>query len=105
MMVNLWCGEVVLVVDGEWCVMWLMLGVLVELEVVLEVESLIVLVEWFEGGWVWVVDVLVLLVVGLCGGGWEGDVVWLVGVEIVGGLVVVVYVVVVLLVVVFIVLE
>lgn len=47
-----------------------MLGVLVEFEIELGVDSMIVLVECFEGVCFFSCDVIVVLIVGLCGGGW-----------------------------------
>ncbi len=83
--VNPWRGEVALVVDGEPRVMRLTLGALAELETALGAESLVALVERFEGGGYRAADVLVLLAAGLRGGGWEGDADRLAGAEIAGG--------------------
>jgi hypothetical protein len=84
-MANPWRGEVALVVDGERRAMRLTLGALAELEAALEAESLIALVERFEGGRARAADVLALLAAGLRGGGWEGDAARLAGAEIAGG--------------------
>ncbi|WP_199178550.1 gene transfer agent family protein [Acidimangrovimonas sediminis] len=69
--VNPWAGEVALVVDGERRVCKLTLGALAELEAGLGEDSLIALVERFEGRRFSTRDVLALVVAGLRGGGWD----------------------------------
>lgn len=66
---NPWRGEVTLVIDGEAQVMRLTLGALAALEAELQTESLVALVERFEGGSFAARDVLALLRAGLCGAG------------------------------------
>lgn len=78
-------GEVALVLDGERRVCRLTLGALAELEARLEAESLTALVERFEGGQLRARDVLLLVLAGLRGGGWTGDLPDLVQAEIEGG--------------------
>ncbi len=84
-MVNPFAGEVAIWLDGQRHVMRLTLGALAELEGVLEVGSLIELVERFETGRFSTRDVLALIVAGLRGGGWQGVAVDLRCVEIGGG--------------------
>ena len=84
-MVNPYAGEVALVVNGERQVLKLTLGALAELEEALGAGSLVELVERFEGGRFSVRDVLALILAGLRGGGWTGDVETLAGAEIAGG--------------------
>jgi hypothetical protein len=84
-MANPYAGEVAIWLDGERHVMRLTLGALAELEAVLEVGSLIELVERFEAGRFSTRDVLALIVAGLRGGGWRGLAADLVAVEIGGG--------------------
>lgn len=69
LMANPWTGEVALVIDGQQRVLKLTLGALAELEQTLEAESLVALVQRFEGGSFSTRDVLALLVAGLRGGG------------------------------------
>ncbi len=78
-------GEVALVLDGEARVCKLTLGALAELETRLEADSLTALVERFEGETMRARDVLMLLVAGLRGGGWTGDLPDLLTAEIEGG--------------------
>ncbi len=68
-MENPWRGDVALTIDGERCVMRLTLGALAALEAKLEADSLVGLVERFEGGRFSAQDVMVLLQAGLLGGG------------------------------------
>lgn len=82
---NPWAGEVELVLDGAAHRCKLTLGALAELEAVLEVGTLMELVERFEAGRFSTRDVLALLVAGLRGGGWEGQAADLRTVEIGGG--------------------
>lgn len=84
-MANPWAGEVTLIVNGERCVLKLTLGALAELEESLGAESLIALVERFEGGRFAMRDVLALLMSGLRGGGWVGSAEGLRNAEIAGG--------------------
>ena len=84
-MANPWAGEVALVVDGERHVLKLTLGALAELEAGLESDSLVALVERFEGGAYSARDVLALIVAGLRGGGWQGQAADLMRAEIAGG--------------------
>ena len=84
-MANPWAGEVALVVDGERHVLKLTLGALAELEAGLESDSLVALVERFEGGEYAARDVLALIVAGLRGGGWQGQAADLMRAEIAGG--------------------
>ncbi|MEM6824045.1 MAG: gene transfer agent family protein [Pseudomonadota bacterium] len=71
-MANPWAGEVDLVIDGERHALRLTLGALAELEASLGSNSLMDLVERFEGGRPSSRDVLALVVAGLRGGGWLG---------------------------------
>ncbi len=85
MIENPWAGEVAVTLDGRRHVCRLTLGALAELEAVLEVGSLIDLVERFEAGRFSTRDVLALLVAGLRGGGWQGTAADLRTVEVGGG--------------------
>ncbi|WP_299776721.1 gene transfer agent family protein [uncultured Roseobacter sp.] len=67
-MANPWRGDVALVIDGQSHVMRLTLGALAELEAALEADSLMAMVERFEGGSFTSQDVLALLRAGLTGG-------------------------------------
>ena len=84
-MANPWAGEVALVMDGKRRVLKLTLGALAELETALETETLVELVERFEGGRFSSRDVLLLLAAGLRGGGWDGETAELARAEIEGG--------------------
>ncbi|MDP3339664.1 gene transfer agent family protein [Frigidibacter sp.] len=84
-MANPWAGEVAVWLDGQRHLAKLTLGALAELEAALAEDSLIALVERFEGGRFSSRDVLALLVAGLRGGGWEGSAGDLRTVEIGGG--------------------
>lgn len=84
-MANPWAGEVALVVDGQRHVLKLTLGALAELEAGLQADSLVALIERFEGGRFSTRDVLALLLAGLRGGGWTGSGVDLAQAEIAGG--------------------
>ena len=84
-MANPWTGEVALVIDGERHVLKLTLGSLAELEAALDADSLVGLIERFEGGRFSSGDVLALIVAGLRGGGWNGQAIDLVSAEIEGG--------------------
>lgn len=72
-MVNPWAGEAALIVNDERLVLKLTLGALAELEENLGADSMIALVERFEGGRFATRDVLALLMAGLRGGGWTGS--------------------------------
>ena len=65
---NPWRGDVVLVIDGQRCVMRLTLGALASLEAALQVGSLVDLVQRFEAGSFSSRDVMALLGAGLQGG-------------------------------------
>ncbi|MDX2483413.1 MAG: gene transfer agent family protein [Pseudodonghicola sp.] len=67
--VNPWAGEVALVVGGERRVLKLTLGALAELEESLGEDTLVALVERFEGGRFSSRDLLALVLAGLRGGG------------------------------------
>lgn len=82
---NPWTGEVAVFLNGERRVMRLTLGALAELEAGLEADNLIEMVERFEGGAFSSRDVLAVIVAGLRGGGWTGDVRDLLTAEIEGG--------------------
>lgn len=82
---NPWAGEVEVVIDGEVRVAKLTLGALAELEAALGAETLVDLVQRFEGGAVSSRDVLALVVAGLRGGGWRGTAADLLSAEIGGG--------------------
>jgi hypothetical protein len=84
-MVNPWTGEVAITLDGESRVMKLTLGALAELEAGLGEDTLVALIERFEGGQVSSRDVLALIVAGLRGGGWRGSAEDLISAEIGGG--------------------
>lgn len=84
-MVNPYSGEVAITLDGVRHVAKLTLGALAELEASLQTESLVEMVERFEGGRFSSRDVLALIVAGLRGGGWQGSVADLRCVEIGGG--------------------
>ena len=84
-MANPYSGEVALWLDGERHVLKLTLGALAELEAGMQADSLVALVERFEGGRFSSRDVLALIVAGLRGGGWRGTAEDLRCVEIRGG--------------------
>lgn len=84
-MVNPYCGEVAIILDGQRHIAKLTLGALAELEAALEAQSLFDLVERFEQGRFSSRDVLALIVAGLRGGGWRGTAADLATVEIGGG--------------------
>lgn len=85
-MANPWAGEVRVVLDGVPHDLKLTLGALAELEGALEGETVVELIERFEGGQFATRDVLALIVAGLRGGGWQGRSKDLMTVEIEGGL-------------------
>ncbi|MGR3371163.1 gene transfer agent family protein [Pseudooceanicola nanhaiensis] len=82
---NPYHGEVALVLNGERVVMRLTLGALAELEATLGEDTLVALVERFEGGSFSSRDVMALIVAGLRGGGWRGRAEDLLSAEIEGG--------------------
>ncbi len=82
---NPFAGEVSVVLDGTAHVAKLTLGALAELEASLGDDSLLAMVERFEGGRFSARDVLGLLVAGLRGGGWRGTAADLLAVEVGGG--------------------
>jgi len=84
-MANPHAGEVALWLDGRRHVLKLTLGALAELEAAMEADTLVALVERFEGGRFSTRDVLALIVAGLRGGGWQGQAADLLAVEIRGG--------------------
>lgn len=84
-MANPWAGEVAIWLDGQRHVAKLTLGALAELEAALEMDSLMELIERFEGQRFSTRDVLALVVAGLRGGGWQGSAADLRTVEIGGG--------------------
>ncbi len=84
-MANPWAGEVTIELDGTRHAMRLTLGALAELEASLGEDSLVDLIARFDGGQVSTRDVLQLVVAGLRGGGWTGDLADLLTVEIGGG--------------------
>ena len=84
-MVNPYRGEVALEIDGKTHVLRLTLGALAELESELGEDSLMALVERFEGGAFSARDLAALILAGLRGGGWHGDAQALMRAEIAGG--------------------
>jgi hypothetical protein len=84
-MANPHAGEVEIVVDGVPRLAKLTLGALAELEAGLGEDSLVALVERFEGGRVRASDLLAVLVAGLRGGGWRVAAPDLIAAEIAGG--------------------
>jgi len=82
---NPWAGEVALVIGGERRVMRLTLGALAEMEAAMGADSLVDLVARFEEVRFSSRDVLVVIVAGLRGGGWEGGAADLLTAEIEGG--------------------
>lgn len=85
-MTNPHAGEVALVIDGQSHRLRLTLGALAELEAAMGEDSILGLVERFEGGRFSSRDVLALIVAGLRGGGWQGGAQDLTRAEIEGGL-------------------
>ena len=84
-MSNPLAGEVTVRIDGETHVAKLTLGALAELEDALGDDSLLALVQRFEGGAFSGRDVLALIMAGLRGGGWSGTRESLMTAEIEGG--------------------
>lgn len=85
MSANPWAGEVEVTLDGRPQQAKLTLGALAALEAELGAESMIAVVERFEGARFTSRDVLAVLVAGLRGGGWQGSPDDLLTVEIGGG--------------------
>lgn len=71
-MANPWAGEVAVTLGGVRQVAKLTLGALAELEAALGEGSLMALAERFEAGRFSARDVVMVLVAGLRGGGWQG---------------------------------
>lgn len=84
-MANPYAGQVALNLNGDGHLLKLTLGSLVELEQLLEADSLVALVERFETGRYRAKDILVLLFCGLKGGSWDGSLVDLADADIEGG--------------------
>lgn len=82
---NPFAGEVAVWLDGKRHVARLTLGALAELEVALAEGGLLDLVQRFEAGRFSTRDVMLLLVAGLRGGGWQGRSEDLMTVEVGGG--------------------
>lgn len=82
---NPFAGEVALTVDGVTRRCRLTLGALAEAEAGLGGESLVALIERFERGGFSARDVMVLVVAGLRGGGWDVAAADLVAADIAGG--------------------
>jgi len=82
---NPYAGEVALTLDGKAHVLKLTLGALAELEAALRADTLVSLIERFEGGGFTTRDVLALLLAGLRGGGWQGSAADLAKCEVAGG--------------------
>ena len=83
--VNPWAGEVALTIDGTAHVCKLTLVALAELEAQLGEDTLVALVQRFEGQAFSSRDVMALLVAGLRGGGWQGTPGDLMTADIAGG--------------------
>lgn len=84
-MANPLAGEVIITVDGVDRVAKLTLGAIAELEATLGSETLIDLVQRFEGGGYRGGDVMALIVAGLRGGGWMVQPADLLTADIAGG--------------------
>lgn len=84
-MANPWAGEVAITIDGVAHVAKLTLGALAELEAAMGADSLVALAERFEAQRFSSRDVLMLIVAGLRGGGWQGGAPDLMTAEIAGG--------------------
>lgn len=84
-MVNPYAGEVRITIDGTAHACKLTLGALAELEAQMDADSLVGLVQRFEGGGYSSRDVMALIVAGLRGGGWQGTAADLLTAEIEGG--------------------
>ncbi|KRW96306.1 gene transfer agent family protein [Paracoccus sp. MKU1] len=84
-MTNPLAGEVEIFLDGRAHVARLTLGALAGLESELGAESMVALVERFEGGRFSSRDVMAVLVAGLRAGGWPGGMEELAAAELRGG--------------------
>lgn len=84
-MSNPFAGEVALELNGERHVLKLTLGALAELEASLKADTLVALIERFEGGKYGTREVAALTLAGLRGGGWNGTARDLAQAEIGGG--------------------
>ncbi|HRO16294.1 MAG TPA: gene transfer agent family protein [Paracoccus sp. (in: a-proteobacteria)] len=84
-MVNPHRGEVAIVLDGRTHAARLTLGALAGLEADLGADSLVGVIERFEGGRYSTRDVVAVLAAGLRGGGWQGGVADLLAGDIAGG--------------------
>lgn len=84
-MVNPLAGEVEIWLDGAAHTAKLTLGALAELEAELGAQSMIALVERFEAGQFSSRDVMAVLVAGLRGAGWAGDMAGLAAADVRGG--------------------
>ena len=84
-MANPWAGEVGITLNGEAHVAKLTLGALAELEAAMGTDTLVALVERFETSRFSTRDVLMLIVAGLRGGGWQGTAADLRAVDVAGG--------------------
>jgi len=82
---NPWAGEVSVTINGAPYLCKLTLGTLAELEATLGEDSLVSLVQRFEGQSFSSRDVMALIVAGLRGGGWIGSEADLRTAEIAGG--------------------
>lgn len=82
---NPWAGEVIVTINGDPHCCKLTLGTLAELEAALGEDTLIALVQRFEGEAFSSRDVMALLVAGLRGGGWQGVAADLLTADIEGG--------------------
>jgi len=85
MSANPFAGEVEVTLDGAPHIARLTLGALATLEAEIGAESMVALIERFEGAKITSRDVLAVLVAGLRGGGWRGRAEDLMTVEIGGG--------------------
>lgn len=85
MSANPFAGEVQVTLDGVPHLARLTLGALAALEAELGAESMVAVIERFEGATITSRDVLLVLVAGLRGGGWRGRAEDLLTVEIAGG--------------------
>ncbi len=84
-MMNPFAGEVAVWLDGKRHVARLTLGALAELEAALAEGGLLELVQRFESGRFSTRDVMMLVVAGLRGGGWQGRAEDLMTAEVGGG--------------------
>lgn len=84
-MANPWAGEVELVLDGEAHVCRLSLGMLAQLERAVGEGGVLALIRRFEEGRFSMSDVLEVLLAGLRGGGWRGEMAQLEQAQVRGG--------------------